>query len=102
MCGKYLKIALLDSMTEFVEIIPWITSDGLINEIEDQLTSVDDCLHRFKEKIILFIDIDIMIDNGIKFLVYQKFIDKNRCKTHKYIFKYDVTPIKLTVKTIID
>ncbi len=68
---------LLDSMTEFVEIIPWITSDGLINEIEDQLTSVDDCLHRFEGKIILFTDIDeFLIPFGFKrlkeFLMYEK------------------------------
>jgi hypothetical protein len=49
---------LLKSMSEFVEIIPWHSSDGLMNEHEDQFSSIDDCLHRYENKILLFIDID--------------------------------------------
>jgi len=51
-------LQLLKSMTDFVEIIPWNSSDGLKNRSVDQFSSIDDCLHRFEDRVILFIDID--------------------------------------------
>jgi len=50
---------LLQSMPEIVEIIPWHSShDVLHNRRLDKLSSIDECLHRFRNKIILLMDID--------------------------------------------
>ena len=53
---------LLGSMSDFIDVYPWTLKEGRVEaRHEDQISSIDDCLHRYRQHIIIFIDIDEFI-----------------------------------------
>ena len=73
-------LKLLNSMSEFVETLPWVLKNGQSFTPEDQIASIDDCLHRFRSNVIIFIDVDEFIvpfgEESLKDLILSEY--KNR------------------------
>ena len=60
-------LQLLNSMSDFVEVYPWLTKNGQRfpsfehNYVLHQFAFEDDCLHRYRSKIIIIVDMDELI-----------------------------------------
>ena len=74
-------LKLLDSMPEFVETHTWVFKNGKFGSPftfdDNQIEAIDDCLHRFRSNVIIFVDIDEFIvpfgEESLKDLILSEY-----------------------------